>query len=216
MAKLIFRGIYKTEEQLPKADLPHNSVKFKEPATMENFILISLLFTIPSMLLIGLFLYASYLLHGELIVRYPDLADLSFSRIFIPLVLPFAPLIPHELLHVAGLGQGVKAELFLAPKYLTAFIVSITPIAKNRLIFMSFLPSFVLGWIPLLVWVILPFSEIYSTYLLVFSVISILVSCGDYLNIFNAIRQMPKGSFHQNLGLNSYWHIPEATPQPMA
>ena len=216
MANLIFKGIYKTEDQLPKANLPLNAVKFREPVTVESSVSASLIFVIPSTLLICLFLFASYLLHGELVIRLSSIVDTAFLRPMMPLLLIFTTIIPHELIHAIALGKGVNAEFFLAPRSLSAFIISVTPITKKRFIIMSFLPGFILGWLPLLVWAILPFNELYSAHLLFFSVISILGSCGDYMNIFNAIRQMPKGSYHQHSGFNSYWHIPESETRPVA
>ncbi|MCL2003932.1 MAG: DUF3267 domain-containing protein, partial [Oscillospiraceae bacterium] len=95
--------------------------------------------------------------------------------------------------------------LFIAPKQLSLFVTSTQPITKARYIFMSLFPNLVFGWLPLAVWmVVLP----YNSDLLTFAVFSILFGIGDYMNVFNAVRQMPKGSMQQLSGFNSYWFIP--------
>jgi len=207
--KLIFRGIYKADDQLPKSNLPHNAIKFNEPESMEKITLISSLFLIPAMLLIGIGVFASYLLHGTVTIDPAHMFDLSFTGIIIPLFIVVIPIIPHELLHAVALGRSAEAELFFAPKRLMVFIVSTTPITKRRFIVMSFLPNFVLGWLPFIAWIILPINVLYCVYLFWFSVLSILNGGGDYMNICNAIRQMPKGSVHLHSGMHSYWYIPE-------
>ena len=202
--KLIFKGIYKTKDQLPKGVLPDNAVKFREPDTVSGACLVSMLFIFPAALFIILCIFASYILHGEL--------NISVSRVGI--YASFLTVLPHELLHVIAFGKGTEAELYISPKHFSAFVTSTKPITKGRFIIMSLLPNITFGLIPMLAWVVLPNSEMYSPFLFGFSLISILFGLGDYLNVFNAIRQMPKGSMHQLSGINSYWFMPQDTIMP--
>jgi len=196
--KLIYKGLYKSKEQLPVGILPENAVKFKEPDNMAMALIISTLFVIPAFLGVVPFLLGSRLIHG----------DLTINLTWLGMIIAALFIIPHEFLHAICFGKEAEVEFFIAPKQVALFVVSTQPITKARFIFLSFLPNMVFGWLPLAVWMILPFNAILSNHLFTFSVISILFGVGDYMNVFNAVRQMPKGSMQQLSGLNSYWFMP--------
>ena len=196
--KLKYKGFFKSNEQLPIGVLPANAVKFKEPQNMTKMVIISLIFVLPAMLGMSLFLIGSYLLHG----------DLELESTGLGLLLALLFVFPHEYLHAVCFGKEAEVELFIAPKQLALFVISTQPITKARFILMSLLPNLVSGWLPLAVWMILPYNTVFSDHLLTFSVISILFGLGDYMNVFNAFRQMPNGSMQQLSGFNSYWFIP--------
>jgi hypothetical protein len=197
--KLVYKGIFKNNEQLSKSDLPQNSVKFKEPDSLLKVNLIAMLFLIPAYAGIELLKWLSSLLYAE---STSELTELFF--IFLPLLV-----LPHEFLHAICFGKEAKVELYIAPPIM-AFIYSTHPLKKSRFILTSLLPNMVLGWFPLFVWAILPYNEVYSNNLYTFAVVGILVGIADYLNVFNALCQMPKGSIHQASGINSYWFLPSA------
>jgi hypothetical protein len=88
------------------------------------------------------------------------------------------------------------------------FVTSAQPVTKARFIFLSLFPNLVFGWLPLAVWTFLPYNGAYSNHLFTFAFFSILFGVGDYMNAFNAARQMPKGSMQQISGFNSYWYMP--------
>ncbi|MDU6986168.1 MAG: metalloprotease family protein [Terrisporobacter othiniensis] len=78
---------------------------------------------------------------------------------------------------------------------------------KEKIYFLSLLPNIVFGWIPLLIWAFMPYNAVVSNILLPFSIICITFGVGDYLNVWNAMRQMPKNSMQALSGFNSYWYI---------
>ena len=195
--KLVYKGIHKSNEQLPIGVLPENAVKFKEPKNMTEALIKSSLFALPALLGVALFLLVSFLLYGGLI----------FDITWIGLIISVLLLIPHELLHAVCFGKEAEVELFIAPKQLALFVISTQPITKARYIFLSLLPNLAFGWIPLAVWSVLPFNALFSNHLFTVSVFSILLGMGDYMNVFNAARQMPKGSMQQLSGFNSYWFM---------
>ena len=196
--KLIYKGIFKSNEQLPIGVLPENAVKFKEPKNMTETMIRASIFILPAMLGVFLFLLGSGLLHGDLVV----------NGTFLGLLLAMFSLVPHEILHAICFGKKAEVELFIAPKQIALFVTSTQPITKGRFIFMSLFPNLAFGWLPLAVWMFLPYNTVFSDHLLTFSVLSILFGIGDYMNVFNAVRQMPKGSMQQISGFNSYWFIP--------
>jgi len=200
--KLIYKGKYKSEDQLPKGNLPTNAVMFREPETAGKLNLVASLFALPALLLIGLIVLGSVLLHGSINLQRSSLAD------YAGVLLAFLTLLPHEFLHAVWFGRESEVELFIAPEKLMLFVICTQPVTKVRFILLSLFPNLVFGWFPLLLWAILPYGVILSNVLFYFSVISILFGVGDYLNVYNAIRQMPKGSMQQLSGFHSYWFVP--------
>lgn len=201
--KLVYKGNYKGEEQLPKGALPEGAVKFAEPETPEELNKSAIRFAVPAVLLIGLVVLLSAVFSGGVKL------NLLSPYLFLGAALFFFALLPHELLHAACFGKDHEVELYVSPKNMMLFVICVQPVSKRRFIFMSLLPNLVLGWTPLLVWAALPYGAAHSNLLFSFSVMAILGGIGDYLNVFNALRQMPKGSMQQLSGFNSYWFMPK-------
>ncbi len=202
--KLVYKGNYTGEEQLPKGELPAGAVKFIEPETPEELTKTALRFAVPAVLSIGLVVLLSAVFSGGVKL------NLLSPYLFLGIGLFFFALLPHELLHAVCFGKDHEVELYIAPKNRMLFVVCVQPVSKRRFIFMSLLPNLVLGWAPLLAWAVLPYGGAHSNLLFSFSVMAILGGIGDYLNVFNALRQMPKGSMQQLSGFNSYWFMPKS------
>lgn len=194
--KLIYRGFFKIDK-LPTSILPENAKKFREPTNEIALNLYSLLFTIPCFIIIY-FVYTLKLslYGGEIFVKFYE------SAILISILL----LLPHEILHAICFPKNSEVNLFIM---LTgACVACTTPIHKFRFIIMSLLPNIILGVLPLFVWLFFPHSN-FSDYIFSISISNLLLGCGDYMNVFNAITQMPKDSMQQLSGMNSYWFIPD-------
>ena len=200
--KLTYKGKYTGEDQLPKGILPPSAVKFREPGTPAKTQLVASLFVLPALLLIGLFVLTSALLHGSLYL------DTRASNSLIGVALALLTIYPHELLHALCFGKNAEVEVYIVPKWLMAFVYCTQPVSKARFIFISLFPNLIFGWLPLTIWAVLHPVIIYSDTLFMFSCMSILFGCGDYMNVYNALRQMPKGSMQQLSGYNSYWFMP--------
>ena len=199
--KLTYRGTFKDAEQLDKGILPENAVKFIEPEDPAQLNIAAAKFLIPAFMLVVILMGISSLIYKGLVFHF------TLSGFIIAFILAFLTLLPHEYLHAVCFGKGVDVDMYVIPKQAMVFVYSTHPISKARFIFMSLLPNIVFGWIPMLVWVILPYSQL-STVLFIFAAMSISFGGGDYLNTYNASRQMPKGSMQQLSGFNSYWFIP--------
>lgn len=199
---LVWKGIYKNKNQLPVGELPERAVKFKEPNSMLMINLVASLFVIPVIIVIVLAISLKYLISGDM--QSPNWFNLwAFITACIMIV-------PHELLHAAAFPKKAEVELWFSPKNLMAFVISTYPVSKLRFILISLLPNATFGLIPLIVWVFLPtsYSQL-GDFLFSFAVVSLLFGVGDYLNVFNAIFQMPRGSITQLSGMNSYWFMPK-------
>ncbi|MCL2051714.1 MAG: hypothetical protein FWG91_08320 [Lachnospiraceae bacterium] len=64
--KLVYKGFFKDNSQLPVGVLPKNAVKFKAPDTLYKQIAVSVITFIPACLLVALFVLGAYLLHGDI------------------------------------------------------------------------------------------------------------------------------------------------------
>lgn len=189
--KLHYKGKFdKNPESIPTKPHKPNCVKFKEPNSSKKLALAVNLIATPVMLIF----YIPILLS--------DFHGASSQSIW-ALLLFLLGLFPHEILHALCFKEDVY--LYTNFSHGMLFVVGPEDMSKSRFIFMSLLPNIVLGFIPYLIYVMNPTW----TMLGVFAALNITAGSGDYLNVFNAITQMPKGSRTYLHQLNSYWYIPE-------
>ena len=199
--KLIYRGRYTGESQLPRADLPPGAVPFREPADTAALNLAAMKWSLLALAAAAVLGAVTIPLRGGLVLG----AGLWFVAGF---AASFLTLLPHELLHGLCFGRGAEVHLFVSPKDLMAFVVCTRPVSSGRFILMSLLPNLIFGWLPFLLWCLTPYSGAGSDILLWFSSCCISFGGGDYLNVWNALRQMPRGSVQQISGFHSYWYMP--------
>ena len=110
---------------------------------------------------------------------------------------------PHEFLHAICFKEDVFMYNNLSQGLL--FVVGTEAMSKSRFVLMSLLPNIVFGVIPYLIFLICP-------RLLGFGMLGLLcvgMGFGDYINVYNALTQMPKGSKTYLCGMHSYWYMPE-------
>ncbi len=193
----IFRGMLK-KDKLPVADLPERAVKFKEPNNQVTLNLVATLFYVPVILIsVTLYLLKS-LMYGEGFV-------LTYPMFLVSLLVSLVTIIPHEFLHGFCFPKNKEKHIFFM--FGGMCVTCTAPISKARFIFMSLLPNIIFGLIPMIIWLFIPLGN-FSNYLFTFSAICLSFGCGDYMNVFNAMVQMPKGSVQQLSGFNSYWYMP--------
>ncbi len=110
--------------------------------------------------------------------------------------------IPHEFLHAVCFREDVYMYTNLAHGML--FVIGPERMSKERFVFMSLLPNLVFGFIPFLLFLIWPSLGFLGT----LGAISIPMGAGDYINVFNALTQMPKGARTYLYKFNSFWYMP--------
>lgn len=199
--KIVWKGKYKNVEQLKIGEIPDNAVKFKEPNSPLLLNLVSSIFIIPVLVIIGIAISIKFYLQQNL--------NLFNFFNYIGILLAYLMIVPHELLHSIAFPKNAEVQLWFSPKSLMAFVFTTYPVSKKRFVYISLLPNIIFGIIPLILWIVIPvgFNEI-SGIMFSFSFISLLCGVGDYLNVFNTIIQMPKDSVTQLYGFNSYWYKP--------
>lgn len=186
--KFHFAGKYDgNPESLPNQKFIEGSTKFREPgikllALLGNALSIAIL-----VVTIGLFSWRS------------DHASFSLPGF----LLAFAVLIPHELLHAVCFREDVYMYTVLSKGML--FVVGSESMTKAHFIFMSMLPNIVFGFIPFAVFLINPTMTLLGT----LGAFAIAFGAGDYINVYNALTQVPNNGLTYLYQQNSYWYIPE-------
>lgn len=108
---------------------------------------------------------------------------------------------PHELLH----ALCYKKDVYYYSNFRQglAFVVGTEDMSKSRFIFMCLCPNIFLGLIPYAIFLIFP----NIVFLGLFGLICLGMGFGDYINVYNAIKQMPKGAKTYLSGMHSYWYL---------
>lgn len=186
--KLHYKGRFDgREESLPHGEHKPNAVKFKEPETPEK------LARLASTIAIVLSVIALILLF----VR-GGLGAFRFQGCLLAVLVMY----PHEFLH--GICFKKDAYIYTNLKQGMLFIVGPEDMSKARFILMSLFPNLVFGFLPFIFFLICPEFRTMGT----LGVMAIGMGAGDYLNVYNAITQMPKGARTYLYGFHSYWYVP--------
>ena len=116
-------------------------------------------------------------------------------------ILAAAAAIPHELLHALCFREEVYMYTNLRQGML--FVIGTESMTKVRFIVMSLLPNLVLGIAPLVIGLLWP-PLIVLAYM---GLVGIPMGAGDYLNVWNACRQVPRNGRVYLSGFHSYWYV---------
>ena len=187
-----YAGKYNGDESsLPYKEHHPNATPFKEPEDTKK---LSLIANGGCILIMGILAIPFLILGIEYI---PDNA----IWMMIGGICGGLSLLPHELLHAICYKKDVYMYNDLA--HMLMFVVGTEDMSKGRFIFMCLCPNLILGVIPYILFLIFP----QFVGLGVFGIICIGMGFGDYLNIYNAIKQMPKKSKTYLCGMHSYWYL---------
>lgn len=194
--KLHYMGKYSgNENDIPHGEHRPGAVMFKEPDMKKLAILMNIAAFAISIILLAIVFAVS---------AKTDTSSSSDSwQLCIGALLTVLVLFPHEIIHALCFKGDVY--LYTNLKQGMLFVASPEDMTKTRFIMMSLAPNIVFGFIPFILFFIFPNAPILG----VFGAISIGCGAADYLNVINALTQMPKGSLTYLYGMHSYWYIPE-------
>ena len=168
------------------------AVRFKEPENMNKLAIVANVLSIVIMATAIILLFARCFTVGK------------FSGIsFWAYILPLGTLYPHEIIH--GLCFKGKAYMYTNLKQGMMFVTGGEDFTKTRFIIMSLMPNIAFGFLPYIIFMINP--EWVS--LGMFGAFCISMGAGDYINVFNAATQMPKGSLCYMHGVGTWWYMPQ-------
>ena len=190
---LHYGGKYTDDSVLPKRNLPVGSVKFREPESMEELGKKAAAISVPIFILLA----ATPLLLGINLKEFLSVSGL----LGVILSLVFAPI--HEILHAVCFKEDVY--LFTDLKRGMLFVIGTESMTRGRFIFMSILPNLILGFLPYLFFLYHKEAVVPAA----MGIMAVPMGTGDYLNIWNALCQMPKGTKTFLSGMNSYWYREE-------
>lgn len=187
--KLHYKGKFKDEKDLTALSTihPHSTI-FREPEYKTFTFIIS----IASIVLFVILIFITFILTNV------DLLKLG-APLFLGSVLAVLSAIPHEFLHAICFKEDVYLFQDLAKGVL--FVYSPEIMSKNHFIFMSLLPNIVFGFVPYLLFLLRPDLFFFG----VFGSLCISMGIGDYINVFNASLQVPKGGKVYMYGNHTYW-----------
>ena len=187
--KLHYMGKYDLNpESIPAKPHKPNCVKFKEPEDSKELNKIATIISLAVIVAFGVPLF---------LIGHSD------NGVSLGFILSLLATFPHEFLHAICFKEDVYLYTYLKKGML--FVVGSEDMSKSRFIFMSLLPSIVFGIIPFSIFLVNPNLMILGT----FGTINLSFGAGDYLNVFNAVTQMPKGSRTYLHHFNSYRYMPE-------
>lgn len=192
--KLIYKSEYDgNPDHLPTNGIKEGSVKFKE---IDYITKAGVLFNVIAAIIMIILIII-------LMIRYSFLTIIDSPAFMIGAIGSLVVLFPHELLHALCFKEEVY--LYTAWKKGMVFVLGLEPMTKKRFIFMSLLPNLVFGFIPYFLALTIP----QLSFLGVFGALCIGMGAGDYYNVFNALTQMPKGSYAYMHKMNTYWYVDE-------
>lgn len=204
MPKIRWAGVIKDVARYQEGQLPAGAVKLKMPTTNAKMQISALPFCILAMILptAGLFFRVFY--YGNAAVNFPFIAVGVVGGL---LLLPL-----HELLHAVVYPKQATVTLgFLPPVSMVALCSY--PLKRRRFFLMSLLPA-VLGILPLICLFAFPASwAVASALAFGFAAAGMISPYPDYYNVFQVLRQVPRGSYVQFSGDDLYYFqsVSEAT-----
>lgn len=197
--KLTYKGKYSgKEESLPVREHPEGYEKFKEPDSKKFMLLangLALAVTLVTLAIAAAFTFD---------IIKEDFADGIAWQLLLACFLPMAVIVPHEIMHALCFKETVY--LYAYPQAGAMFVLGLEDMSKTRFVFMSLLPNIVLGFVPFVLGIMFP--GVY--WLAIFGALNIGSGAGDYINVFNALTQVPKGAKIYSSGFHSYWYAPNA------
>lgn len=99
--------------------------------------------------------------------------------------------LPHELIHGICFPGGSQVKLYQMMHPSRIFVTSDQPMSKARFVFMSLVPAFVLGLIPLMIWVFIPPYSFWARTIFSIGFMSIITSGRDYMHVIKVLGAAP-------------------------
>ena len=196
MFNIKFKGKYTDEKQIKKGNLPKDAVIFKEPNTITRAFVIGSLISLPIIVLISIGL-----------IKKINISTVKPSTLIYSAIISIILMYVHEIIHALCFPKESEKEIWTKLNEGALFVYCNEPLSKKKFIWMCAAPNVILGCIPYFLFIIGIFDFNYniSNIIGLSSWMMISSGIGDYLNIYNTIRQVPKNGKVLNYGFHSFW-----------
>lgn len=113
----------------------------------------------------------------------------------------------HEIIHALCYPKNKIKKIYMNNKAKCCFVCCDAIVSKKRYIFINIAPAIVLGAVPYMVWLLLAdkWSLEVGLTVLFMTWYMVLMSMIDFLNIWNAMMQVPNHAYIFNKRMHSYW-----------
>lgn len=203
MFQIYYMGKYKDESQLTRGQpYPYQATQFKESENINEIFLQGLLLGLP------LFLIMVFIVIYRLFTMdYVQDWNFHWFAIIVSIFLMYPLIIVHEIIHALVFPINARKEIWNYLDQGTMFVYYEEKLSRSRFIAMCLAPVIVLGILPFLLWYfIAPILTLeFSVCWLLMSFSMTISAVGDFVNVFNTIRQVPKGAKIFNYGFHSFW-----------
>lgn len=190
MAKIIWQGVIKSEEEFPASELPKNAVKLEMEEDIKKMQVKAMPFMIPSVIICLVCMLVKTALAEERVIH--------FGFLFVGVLAGILLLIVHELLHAVAFPKDATVYLGIMPKSMAPVALSPSPVKRNRFLFISILPV-ILGVIPLVLFCMSKSSLRELNGLLFGMAVMGMVSVyPDLYNVAHLLKKVPSGAMVQN------------------
>lgn len=190
-------------EQLPAGEYWTSDVPFDEPQDMKKLAaVLQKVMIVIIVLLCGFWAWWFHDLFENMTDMYMTLAGAICSAC----ILQLAVLLPHEYLHALCFRED--CWIYTNLKQGMCFVAGPEDMDKKRFIFMCLLPNIVFGFAPFIISLDIPVS-LSASFLMMFGIINIGAGAGDYMNVYNAARQVPQNGLIYMHHMQSHWYRPD-------
>lgn len=201
MYNIKFKGKIENFDELERNELPENAVMYKEPKDTKGLVLHATIVSLPIIVISSIVIFSGF----------DEVIDMPVGYFIFAIAFSTLLLYVHEYIHALAAPKVIEKQVWTNWKEGMLFMYFMEPVTKLRFIWFSFAPNLILGIIPLTLYTfnLFDFNQNVVSCIGLISYMMILGGLGDYLNIFNTIKQVPKGGMVQQYGFNSYWFIEE-------
>lgn len=201
--RLVYKGKFSGDpETLPHGEHQPGAVKFREPEDPEKLAKIanavSLVITVGCMAAYLARIYLAQTIHDD-----------NGWHIFLGAALGMASLFPHEFLHAICFRETVYLYTYWGKGML--FVIGPETMSKARFVFMSLLPNLVFGLVPFVLVMVFPNLVALGG----LGTLALGAGAGDYINVYHALTQMPKGARTYLYQFNSWWYLPQGKEETL-
>lgn len=198
------KGKFKSEDELINGkQLPDGAIQFKEGDSLQDAFIKGLLIGLPLfvvMIVSMIFRLRNVNYKLEMNIQ----TGITFATMIIILgILPYV----HEFIHGFFYPLSAEKAIWKLQEQRAYFVYCDETVSKERFIVLSIAPAIILGIIPFVG--VLIFAESISAACIIatwiVSLIMTVMAIGDFANIYNAIKQVPKGAKVFNYGMHTYW-----------